>query len=280
METRELNIRISLDRRGALWALAAFFLCWHPGFIGSETLQLTTYYPAPYGGYVSLLTSGGTPAAPANTVLARDAGRIGIGTGINAPNSKVDIRVPVGGGVDGVQITDDNAGPDTRSYATFGVTRQAGGANLAYFGMTKAGTYPWAFGVSGSNELIMGASQAGSRSIPNPSFKMSTNGDFAFGSQTAGMNPVEAGMRLRVNGNMRVTGDLFVDGLINGLCSRVSYSASGTTGCPWGQRVIGFMGDGIPRISGFLPANSTTSGVGNFVVLGEDWGGTMVCCRL
>lgn len=279
METRELNIRITIGRRGALALLSLFFLCWHPGFIGSETLQLTTYYPAPYGGYVSLLASGGTPAVPANTLLVRDAGRLGIGTGINPPNGKVDIRLTPstipGNGPDGVQISDDNVGPDTRNYATFGVTRNASGNNNAYFGMTKSGTYPWAFGVAGSNDLIMGPSQpAGSKVISNPMFRLSTGGMVAIGSN------VEANKRLRVQGDMRVTGDLYVDGMINNLCTRVGYSTGGLTSCPVGNRVIGFLGDGVARIQGFLPANQTSSSVGRYVVMGEDWGGTMICCKL
>ena len=48
----------------------------------SETLNITTYYPAPYGGYVSLLTTN-------NTYLARDAGSVGIGTA--SPGYKLDV---------------------------------------------------------------------------------------------------------------------------------------------------------------------------------------------
>ena len=72
METRELNIRITLDRRSVFLLLVLFFISWHPGSIGSETLTLTTYYPAPYGGYARLLTTG-------DTILARNSGGVGIG---------------------------------------------------------------------------------------------------------------------------------------------------------------------------------------------------------
>jgi len=72
METKEIKVSFSLNRRGALLLLSAFFICWHPGFIGSETLNLTTYYPAPYGGYVSILTTG-------DTKLSRDTGRLAVG---------------------------------------------------------------------------------------------------------------------------------------------------------------------------------------------------------
>ena len=42
------------------------FLVWRPMIIQSETLTLSTYYPAPYAGYDKLLTSG-------NTYLARNS---------------------------------------------------------------------------------------------------------------------------------------------------------------------------------------------------------------
>ena len=45
---------------------------WRPGFLGSETLTITSYYPAPYGGYARILTTG-------DTLLARDTGKVGIG---------------------------------------------------------------------------------------------------------------------------------------------------------------------------------------------------------
>lgn len=67
------------------------FICWHPGYLGSETLTLTTYYPAPYGGYVNILTTG-------NAYLARDGGGVSIGPGgALAAGVKLDVR---GGGVE------------------------------------------------------------------------------------------------------------------------------------------------------------------------------------
>jgi hypothetical protein len=83
METvHKITIELSLTRRKALVLLALFFLCWRPGSLGSETLTMTTYYPAPYGGYARLLTTN-------QTLLARDAGNVGIGT--NAPTAKLDV---------------------------------------------------------------------------------------------------------------------------------------------------------------------------------------------
>lgn len=63
---------VKLTKERVFVLLSLVFLTWRPAFVGSETLQLTTYYPAPYGGYVSILTTG-------QTILARDSSAVGIG---------------------------------------------------------------------------------------------------------------------------------------------------------------------------------------------------------
>ena len=78
-----ITLQLQLTRRKAFLLLTFFFLCWHPRFLGSETMTLTTYYPAPYGGYASILTTG-------QTLLARDSGRVGIGTA--SPTQKLDVQ--------------------------------------------------------------------------------------------------------------------------------------------------------------------------------------------
>ncbi|HAT71342.1 MAG TPA: hypothetical protein DCS63_00820 [Elusimicrobia bacterium] len=86
MKTKEITLRLQFDRRQVKALLIVVFLAWHPAFLGSETLTLTTYYPAPYGGYVNLLTTG-------QTLLARDGGRVGINTGTAiAPRAPLDVR--------------------------------------------------------------------------------------------------------------------------------------------------------------------------------------------
>ncbi len=85
--TQKITLEISFTRRKALALLTLFFLCWRPASLGSETLTMTTYYPAPYGGYARILTTN-------QTILARDSGNVGIGT--NAPVVKLDVR----GGLD------------------------------------------------------------------------------------------------------------------------------------------------------------------------------------
>jgi hypothetical protein len=89
-----VTFQLQLTRRKAWLLLTAFFICWHPGFLGSETLTLTTYYPAPFGGYVSLLTTG-------RTLLARDPGATSmVGIGTSTPLSKLHVQGAGGGTID------------------------------------------------------------------------------------------------------------------------------------------------------------------------------------
>ncbi|MDO8804718.1 MAG: hypothetical protein Q7R35_09800 [Elusimicrobiota bacterium] len=67
-----MALQLNMTRRPRLFALAFAFLCFYPLPARSETLTLTTYYPAPYGGYVNILTTG-------RTDLARDADYVTIG---------------------------------------------------------------------------------------------------------------------------------------------------------------------------------------------------------
>ena len=260
METTEISLKLNFSRRQAMLAIAFLLLAWHPGFLGSETLTLTTYYPAPYGGYVSLLTTN-------QTLLARDGGNVGIG--IAGPGSKLHVA-----GV--TQITDGTASADTASYGTFGVTRPASGSTLTYIAMTRAGNVVKAMGIDSSNNWVFGLPQPGSQVITAPQMTITQSGN-------VGINDSWPAERLRVNGNISVTGDIIMTpgtGYIRNICDRVGYSIGAQAFCPNGARVMGYVGDGVARVWGFLPLNQTSTGTGRYIVLGEDWGGTMICCRI
>lgn len=237
METKKLNISFSVSRRGALLGLAAFFVCWHPGFIGSETLSLTTYYPAPYGGYVSILTTG-------NTLLARDAGNVGVG--VAAPAQKFQVNAT--GGNSFMVTTGGNVGIGLSAAPT---------QKLDVNGNVKWGTS------RGMLTNDQGASiELGGTGTPYIDFSRNTTQDY------------EARIILSGPGELRVEGSKLL-----GLCQRKTYTVGPAVSCDPGYSVMGFLGDGSPRVTGFLPTSATTSSAGTFIVLGEDWGGTMICCK-
>lgn len=60
----------------------------------TETIQIDTYYPAPYGSYAELTTTN-------NTYLATEGGNVGIGT--TDPQAKLEVT---GGGKDGARYRD------------------------------------------------------------------------------------------------------------------------------------------------------------------------------
>lgn len=80
----ELTIRLSVPTgprviRGSLVALLMLSVVPE---LGSESVTLTTYYPAPSGVYTNMITTN-------NAFLARDGGSVGVGTA--APGTKLDV---------------------------------------------------------------------------------------------------------------------------------------------------------------------------------------------
>jgi hypothetical protein len=106
MNEHEIVIRIRISRRTFVWAAAALLMFCAANEVVSESLTLTTYYPAPSGVYQRLTTTGGSAANPGNTVLARDAGSVGIGT--TNPGALLDVNGKVR--FDSGNITSDGSG--------------------------------------------------------------------------------------------------------------------------------------------------------------------------
>ena len=69
---RIVLLKFGVIRKHFPFTLALAFFCCQPRSAGAEQLTLTTYYPAPYGGYVSILTTG-------KTYLARDTDYVTVG---------------------------------------------------------------------------------------------------------------------------------------------------------------------------------------------------------
>lgn len=105
----EITVRFNLtfSRRFVTAAgAAAIMLCAVPE-LDSESVTLSTYYPAPSGVYTNMITTG-------NTFLARDGGAVAIGTVTPVANSKLTV---VGGSIAGnYGIT-----PRYANWASYGV---------------------------------------------------------------------------------------------------------------------------------------------------------------
>src|SRR5579863_10561824 len=84
MKIKTLAMHIRRSRR-EVYLLMAGLMCLPAGDVGSETLTLSTTYPAPMGIYKTMVTMG-------QTILARNGGNVGIGTGSTAPAATLDVQ--------------------------------------------------------------------------------------------------------------------------------------------------------------------------------------------
>ena len=248
MESENIvTIQFKFTRDKALFLMALFFLCWHPKPLNSETLTLTTYYPAPYGGYVGLLTTG---TGGVNTLLARDGGNVGIGM----------------------------ANPGVKLEVAQNATLKVGQAYLSSGGdYVHLSNNEWynggAWNASGAGTLLQLTGQS-----------MNVYRHDAGGNHVGEMSLDGSGnLNLNGGGNLNMAGN----GTITGVCRIIGYSFGGVTSCAWNERVFGYFGDGGVRMWGWIPyigvwVGQDQSNVqsGNIMGFGQDWGGSMQCCRI
>ena len=83
---QEMHIRITVSRTALLWMMVAVILSTGPAPIGSETVTLETYYPAPYGIYTQLRSTSKTTLGEGIT----GSDYVGIGTA--SPGAKLDVQ--------------------------------------------------------------------------------------------------------------------------------------------------------------------------------------------
>jgi hypothetical protein len=122
LKPKTIVVRLAVDRRAAGVILAAVAVGALALRLSSETLTMTTTYPAPVGVYNQIVTTGNSGTIPADTTLARNAGnvvlappsnalgRVGVGTG--SPTAKLDVNGTLRVG----SFNDDPAGSDGTIY--------------------------------------------------------------------------------------------------------------------------------------------------------------------
>ena len=116
----DIHIHIRISPRLFQGVLAALLLSTLARELSSESVTLTTYYPAPSGVYTQMVTTG-------NTYLARDGGKVAIGT--TAPGATLSVIGPSGAafqiadgsqGVNKVLISDANGMASWQKQFAFG----------------------------------------------------------------------------------------------------------------------------------------------------------------
>ncbi len=283
--TREIMVNLSFSNRKAVLFLSFFFIAWHPGFLGSETLTLTTYYPAPYGGYVGLLTTGGTAAAPINTVLARTAGAgnvlIGMATQAAAPvpQSKLDVN---GSSRSSGEIT----GTMSDGVAVAQFRAISGNFPAAMIRNDGTNTYMPLFTNSGSpysgwnglrplyvNNTSGDVSTAGGQVVT----RHSDGAILMYGSGGIAMSGT-GGIAMNSSGGIAFNGT----GGITGLCRTVPFGMGWSNTCNGNETPVTTYGDGVVRMCGMFQAGGALN-VGTQwtrYCFGGDWAGSLVCCRM
>ncbi len=195
----DLNIHLDVNiSPGALrCGMVALLLSVFAGDLGSESVTLTTYYPAPSGVYTQMITTG-------NTYLARDgASKVGVGT--TNPATALSVvgdmtSQPVSGGWGNRIMSRFHANDDQYS------------ATLAWGSLQ--------LGAPGPNYIIAGKTGAGG----SLTFLTNSTNDYKWGPGGTPMNGTQA-MTLTQNGAIEAYQS----------CNQVDFNAVGFTPCPSGQ---------------------------------------------
>ncbi|MCK5357997.1 MAG: hypothetical protein KAJ48_06340, partial [Elusimicrobiales bacterium] len=86
---------------------------------------------------------------------------------------------------------------------------------------------------------------------------------------------------LDIKGDVRITSLNFSSpGILRGLCTARRYRENRPSRCRFGEKIIGYYGDGNVQVYGFLAADGSMSGTGTYITMGQDWNGTMICCKI
>lgn len=128
-----------------------------------------------------------------------------------------------------MQIHDPGVGPDTYTYAPFGITRTSAAGNPSYWAMTKSGTIVYGAGINTANEMIIG--QAFPDLTIAPTLYVRTGG-------MVGVNKSPA-HAMDINGNIRWNGY----NIGNPRAAKIGYSGGDYGGIGYGLDFTGSTGD-------------------------------------
>ena len=297
-----IHLDLSFGTRSLRCLMAGAMIFSAVSEVASESVTLTTYYPAPSGVYTQMITTG-------NTYLARDAGvcpgsscgtRVGIGTPtpsaqltiVNTDNSAGDIlqvyprnlTQGIGIGYDYIQEIGSNGNNtmyidaqgsgnlilSTKGTGLVGVGTAAPEGQLT---VTSRGAGTVAFVVHGAKGDDWFPYSDGYNYIRGPTIMADTGGNVGIGT------PGAASQRLEVNGDTKADQTIVTDGT----CHEVQFAIDGYTDCATALAAAGFpwpaSGAYATTISGVISV-TTEMPLYSETTFGSTAGGEapMLCC--
>ncbi|MFI5348087.1 MAG: hypothetical protein ACHQ2Z_00965 [Elusimicrobiota bacterium] len=193
----ELNIRLDIrfGQSALRLLMVAGMMFSTVSEVASENVTLTTYYPAPSGVYTQMITTG-------NTFLARDNGKVGVGT--PSPGQELDVAVPAGGTTANIRASGELISTMSDGSA-LGQLRMIAGNYGAFFRNDGADTY---FLLTTSGNQYAGWNTLRPFRVNDASGDVYLNGASLYVRASdghVGIGTTTPGLPLDVNGQVRVS---------------------------------------------------------------------------
>lgn len=179
-QKNEITVKLKLSAKHIFAAVVLSLIIWRPALLESaQSMTMTSYYPAPYGGYNQLLTTGNTYLADNNArvYVSRNGGRFCVGTSANGAgycpassgngvktNTYFYGATYLGMALDGTNVSTSTASGDTATYGRTYLAHNDGrvyvgssiptpstGNVMGLFSRVPMGTNTWFYVGSGGN---------------------------------------------------------------------------------------------------------------------------------